>query len=273
MTHVALALRTVLTCSILVASSALTGCAVTTESGEDVGVAAQALEEDNGLAWNGLTMNGLTMNGLTMNGLTMNGLTMNGLTLTSSIASTLNTDANARSYFSYVVSCALPGGHNVTFPMLSGLPNYTFYGAVGIAPEWGVDGGTCDATCQQWVSGCVLARVNALGVHVPLSIRGPNAALTAGSYELGAYGRREATYFGNVLTSPQERYACRAAGDDQTLIGRPCGNGADTSACIINVLDDCATRCTVAGATDGYFGSCATPGDGSFVPAVTVFRQ
>jgi hypothetical protein len=262
-----------LACSLSLASTCLTACAVAPDSEEEVATTRQADQVENGLTMNGLTMNGLTMNGLTMNGLamnglTMNGLTMNGLTLNEDATSTLGTDPLSQLFFSYVVSCALPVGQSV---IASGL---TFNGAVGVAPQWGVDGGSCDTTCQQWVSACVISRVNALGVHVPLSIRGDNPALALMNGEAEAYSDREATYFGNVLTVPQQRYACRAAEDDQTLIGRPCGDGADVSGCIISVLDDdCHVACSVLDSTTGYFGSCATPASGIFVPGVTVYRQ
>jgi hypothetical protein len=259
-------------CSLALVSTHLLACAGPTDPGEDVATAQQAEETENALSWNGLIMNGLIMNGLIMNGLIMNGLTITGLQQTSSLASTLDSDALARLYFTYVVSCALPAGQDIVFPSLAGQSNYTFYGSLGIAPQWGTNGSTCDSTCQQWVSGCVIARVNALGQHVPLSIRGNNAALTLGPNEATAYPRREATYFGNVLSVPQKRYACRTAGDDQALIGRPCGNGSDASGCVITVLGDCDSVCSSKNA-DGSYGSCTTPSDGQFVPAVTVYRQ
>jgi hypothetical protein len=260
-------LRT-LACSLALASTGLVGCVVAVEAEEDVATTQQSDEQENGLTMNGLTMNGLTMNGLTMNGLTMNGLTMNGLRRSSAAIASLATDPNAQLFFKYVVSCALPPGQSVT------VAGITFQGSVGVAPQWGVDGGSCNRTCQQWVSACVISRVNYLGVHVPLSIRGDSPALALAEGEAAAYPDREATYFGNVLTVPQELHACRAAGDDPTLIGRPCGHGADVSGCAISVLDQpCQHVCALTNRAIGYFGSCATPDDGTFVPAVTVYRQ
>jgi len=262
----------ILLCSSLIATSAyLAGCAGSA-SGEEVGSTQQAMEDENGLTMNGLAMNGLAMNGLAMNGLAMNGLTMNGLMQTSDIASTLDSDPLAQMFMKYVVSCALPTGQNVVFPTLAGQTNYTFLGGLGIAPQWGADdGASCDVTCQQWISACAISRVNALGQHVPLSERGNNPGLALAAGEATLYPNREATYFGNVFTAPQMRYACRTAGDDQTLIGRPCGNGADVSTCAITVLGDCNSVCSTHNA-DGSYSSCATP-SGTFVPAVTVYRM
>ena len=257
--------------SLIALSAGLTGCIGAADPGEDVASAQQADEDENGLTMNGLAMNGLAMNGLAMNGLTTNGLTLNGLSLTSVIPTTLGTDPLAQMFMSYVVSCALPSGQNVVFPSLAGQTNYTFAGGLGLAPQWGVEGGLCDQTCQQWISACAISRVNALGQHVPLSERGNNPGLALAVGETTTYPNREATYFGNVFMPTQIRYACRTAGDDQTLIGRPCGNGADVSQCAINVLGDCNTVCSTHNA-DGSYANCTTPA-GTFSQAVTVYRM
>ena len=260
-------------CSSLVALSAcLAGCAgPVPEQEEGVVSTSEAVEGVNGLAMNGLAMNGLVKNGLAMNGLTANGLTANGLMRTSAISAALNGDPLAQMFMQYVVSCALPTGQNVVLTTPAGQPSYTFTGGLGVAPEWGAgDRASCDATCQQWVSACVISRVNALGQHVALSERGNNPALALVAGEAAFYPNREATYFGNVFLAPQELYGCRSAGDDQTLIGRVCGDGADVSGCLVTVADPCQSRCGPRRA-DGSYAECATA-NGSFMPAVTVYR-
>jgi hypothetical protein len=234
---------------------------------ERLGAAAQPM------VWvNGLAMNGLAMNGLAMNGLVTNGLTVNGLMMTSDIAAILDADPLAQMFMTYVVSCALSADQSVVFPYLAGQADFIFAGGVGVAPGWGADGSACDATCQQWVSSCVIGRVNALGQHIPLSIRGENTGLALAPGEATAYPDREASYFGNVFTNPQQLYACRAAEDDQTLIGRSCGDGADVSQCAIDVLGDCHAVCSILDPTTGAFGDCTTPTGGAFGPASTIYR-
>jgi hypothetical protein len=270
--------------SLVAAATGLVGCVVETASEEDTAPGA----EPEGLTMNGLTMNGLTMNGLTMNGLTMNGLTMNGLTMNglttngltaaklaqnSALLGALNGDVNARLAFTYIISCALPKGTDVVFPVLAGVANYTFSGELGVAPDWSSPTGVCGPYCQRMISACVLSRVNALGQHVSISLRGHDAELAVTTTERAAYTHREATYFGNIFTTPQRLYACRTAGDDQTLIGRVCGQGADVGACAVTVLGDCHGVCAQSDATNGWSGTCTTPTDGVFVPAVTVYRQ
>ena len=41
-------------------------------------------------------------------------------------------------------------------------------GSLGLAPQWGMEGGKCDTQCQRWVSACVLSRVDFLGVAKPI---------------------------------------------------------------------------------------------------------
>jgi len=59
----------------------------------------------------------LTTNGLTTNGLTTNGLTTNGLAPTSlaALRDQTATGGVTRLFFRYLVSCALPAGHDVTY--------------------------------------------------------------------------------------------------------------------------------------------------------------
>jgi GLTT repeat (6 copies) len=249
--------------------SGLTACTVA--PGPNGAAEAVGTAREDGLSANGLSANGLSANGLSANGLSANGLSANGLTSITGLQATLDGNPDAQLFLSYVISCALPSDQTVVVPSADGTTSYTFSGGLGVAPAWGSDAGSCDTTCQQWVSACVISRVNYLGVHVPLSIRGDNPGLAEVGTEATDYPDREATYFGNVFTAPQQLYACRTVGDDQTLIGRPCGDGADVSTCIIDVLGDCGTVCSETFA-DGSYGACATTADGTFVPAATVYR-
>ena len=260
----------VLVSSAVMSSTSLIACSGATP-GEDMGSAVQDDETTNGLAMNGLTANSLVMNGLAMNGLITNSLTTIGLMATPSITSTLDSDPLARLFMQYVVSCALPSWQTLSILSATYHIEYIYPGDLGLAPQWGVVGGVCDTSCQQWVSACAISRVNALGQHVLLSERGENPGLALAKGEAAAFPDREATYFGNVFVSPQERYACRALEDNQTLIGRVCGHGADVSGCAIDVLKNCHSVCAINNA-DGSFADCTTPTHGTFLQAVTVYR-
>jgi hypothetical protein len=251
--------------SIVVSSTGLTACAGAAP-GDDIGSATEDV-----VAMNGMSIDALTMNGLPTSALTANSLTTSGIAKTPSIASTLDSDPLAQVFMQYVVSCALPPWQSVSIPSAAHPLDYIYAGGLGLAPLWGVEGGFCDTTCQQWVSACAISRVNALGEHIPLSERGDNLGLMLAPGEAAAFPDREATYFGNVFVSPQMRYACRAAGDDQSLIGRVCGDGADVTGCAIDVLGDCHVVCAIDN-LDGSFGACTTPTNGIFLPAATVYR-
>src|SRR5438876_30006 len=101
-----------------------------------------ALETENALTANALTANALTANALTANALTANALTANGLR-----------DPLGRELLKYVVSCALPDGAGVTVKVDG--TTYQFPGSIGLAPDWGRPDGSCDGSCQRWVSACV----------------------------------------------------------------------------------------------------------------------
>src|SRR4029077_16738273 len=86
------------------------------------------------------------------------------------------------------------------------------------------EAGTCDESCQRWVSACVLARTNAYGVHVELSMsvpdsapqavknafhQGPNGPTERQPCPLGdeadptcGYATREGAYYGNIFGTP-----------------------------------------------------------------------
>ncbi len=244
---------------------------------EEVGQAAAAEEVDNALTENSLTVNSLTVNSLTVNSLTVNSLTVNSLTVNSLVNSAL-TDPNARAVMKYIVGCALPAGNNLTveIPVGSGA-YYTFSGQVGLYPQWGQ--GSCPAeTCQPWVSACVIARMNAAGNVVPLSIRG--AILAADAAEQSLYPTADAVYFGNIFTQPQIRYACMPSGGTITRVcGRDGGgNPVPASSCTaVSLLGACSSFCDTHAADGSWQGCWDTPSPRSsgaaYSAAVSVFLQ
>jgi hypothetical protein len=67
---------------------------------------------------------------------------------------------------SKVVSCALDYGHKLT--PVGGAP---LEGELGLCPDWAQRAPSPSTLCRQIVSSCVLARVNALGARIVLSLR------------------------------------------------------------------------------------------------------
>jgi len=206
------------------------------------GLSANGLSA-NGLLLNGLSANGLSANGLSANGLSANGLSANGLSANGLLVASLAEPLNQR-FMTYLVSCALPAGHSVTFQ--SGSTSFTFSGEIGLAPAW--ENGACDESCQRWVSACLLARVNHLGVHREISMRGETSALALDRQELQQYSEAEATYFGNLFQPVQERYACLPPG--ASAIPRVCGDSL--SDCPMAVVGSCADVCNDPGRFHSY---------------------
>jgi hypothetical protein len=235
-----------------------------------VGVAAVV---DNGLVMNGLVMNGLVMNGLVMNGLVMNGLVMNGLVMNGLVMNGLTdaslTDPQTQQFLKYLVSCALGPQQSLTWKTAGGT-TYTFPGQLGLAPQWAGDRGSCDGSCQRWVSACLLARVDAAGVDREISMRGLNLGLAPTWSELLGYTQREASYFGNLFIAGQPRYLCLPQG--QTEDERVCGDSlAD---CPMTVLPSCNKDCAFQGLF-GDFDLCSDSGKvgkgETYLESVTVF--
>ena len=231
------------------------GCASETDEGLDSAESAALV--DNALTANALTANALTANALTANALTANALTANGLR-----------DPLARQFLKYAVSCALDADQSITLTIDG--QRYTFPGSLGLAPEWGERHGSCDESCQRWVSGCMLARVDAAGVERMISVRGTNEGLDLESREKRAYPVREATYYGNLFVQGQPRFLCLAPG--QRSDERVCGASLDD--CPMTVVGSCAQACAREDG-DGAFLNCSSSGRARrpevYSESVTVF--
>jgi hypothetical protein len=95
------------------------------------------------------------------------------------------------------------------------LERYVVGCARELAPGW--RDGPCDPACQERVSACVLARVNALGRSIPV-VLGPPARAAEGAF------------FGNLFSEPPRLFSCggdrappRALGRECALPGNRCG--------------------------------------------------
>ncbi|HZI04653.1 MAG TPA: hypothetical protein VEZ71_11550, partial [Archangium sp.] len=82
-------------------------------------------------------------------------------------------DTDAQSFMSYLVGCALPADHHVLWKDPLTLTVHSWEGKAGLCPQWKT--GAPSQECKNRVSACLLARNNALGRRVELSIRGEDA--------------------------------------------------------------------------------------------------
>jgi hypothetical protein len=249
--------------AVALASLSLPACSGTAGEEEGpIGTAEQAAQghgSHGGVCHGSLTANSLTANSLTANSLTANSLTANALK-----------DPLAREVLTYIVSCALPADQTLDVS-IEGV-SYAYNGELGLAPEWGNANGHCGQSCQEWVSACVLARIDYLGEHREISVRGDNPGLKACDPGEDAYTVREATYFGNIFGSSQRRFACLSPGS--TGIPRVCGPSLDS--CVVDVEASCDDVCAHP-TPDGAFQNCR-PGDGDengkpYHGSITVFLK
>jgi len=268
--------------AVALASLSLPACGGTTgEEAGQLGTVAQAEHggpggtchgslTHNSLTFNSLTHNSLTFNSLTFNALTDNSLTHNSLTFNSLTHNALS-DPAAREVLGYIVSCALPADETVDVTVDN--VNYSYPGQLGLAPEWGEQDGSCGTNCQQWVSACLMARVDFLGQLQEISVRGENKGLQSCADERAAYTQIEATYYGNAFASPQRLYACLPPG--ATQIPRVCG--PSTTDCFLDVLGYCEDLCGHV-RPDGSYPDCRAPdadkkhdSDDVYEGSITVF--
>jgi hypothetical protein len=244
---------------------ALAGCGAPPQEGE-VETISQAATGENGLGFNGLGFNGLGFNGLGFNGLGWNGIGFNGIGWNGLAANGLAANgigwngigwngigwngvrglANpaVREFVSYLVSCALPDGDSVTYQIRG--QTYTFAGDLGVAPQWKHE--RCDGSCQRWVSACMLARVNAKGEHVEISMRGENPGLALEKGERREFTHLEGAYWGNLFTRDQTLAACYPRATP--VLARVCGDAL--SDCPMEVSGPCEDACRSSTVEQGF---------------------
>jgi hypothetical protein len=129
------------------------------------------------------SLESMTYNSMTYNSMTYNALTANATANAVMAQVPLNSDSYngnvpelqyqlsdglTQTFMSYLVSCALAPGQSVQYDE-PGWQN-TWEGAMGLCPDWHY--GPASKDCQEVVSSCLLARVNAFGHAERLSFRG-----------------------------------------------------------------------------------------------------
>jgi len=208
------------------------------------GISAEAAVTRNRLATNRLATNRLATNRLATNRLATNRLATNALSGSNLEASPESAEllatADGRDVYSYLVSCALPGGIAIeaTVPGAADTAppesNYVctaercvFYGSLGLAEDW-IDHRLASKD-ERWISACIFARVNANDTAEAVSLRGAHLALTVSTDEAELYTVEEGAFYGNLFThedDPIDWNVCRgegqASGEFGGLVLRDC---------------------------------------------------
>jgi hypothetical protein len=151
----------------------------------------------------------ISLNGLPPRVLSLAGGLQPSVALGQAAAGPLARSADGRELLAYAAPCALPSGAVLRAGDDEAAPE--FAGLFGLAPEW--QSGTCEQSCQRWVSACLMAHVNATDTHIPVVIRGPHPALlaAAGSAEEAPFTVREGAFYGNLFGGRQTQLACEDA--------------------------------------------------------------
>lgn len=195
-------------------------------------------------AVNGYAVNGLVANHLAASQVADSSVFAIGAELEASPAAlALASTPSGMDLLSYIVSCALPEG-SVVSATVGGVA-HEFHGSLGMAPAWESRGLTLSE--RRWVSACLLARVNAYGISVQISMRGPEE-LAPTDAERSVFSVAEGAFYGNIFVSDPsqlEMVACRGAGQASGEFGglldrdctEPAGNGL--TKCGMKYAGDC----------------------------------
>ncbi len=232
-------------------------------------------ESNESLTSNALTSNALTSNALTSNALTSNALTSNALTSNALTSNAFTSDAlqdpdqgvKAANIVKYSARCMLRPDQSVTVTYVDhdGIQQTkTFPGNLALEPSW-VDGPLTDAGRRWWVA-CLGAHVNAFGVPVSISVRGPHPSLTLTTQEADDYTIREGAFWADYDPEAQPAvhiYSCFDPANSSAAYerNRICAN--ESCGDMMTVVGPCngqAPACESAHAPDAtvgdYFESC-----------------
>ncbi len=134
-------------------------------------------------------------------------VTVNGLPTAQSTVAGQRNEFQAM-LLKYAARCALRPDQSLDGPPDASGQVERFPGSLGLAPEW--RDGTCDRSCQEKVSSCLIALINRTGKHVQLSLLSTapslSSSLSPNDNDLG-FPHQEGAFFGNVFSG--EAYACR----------------------------------------------------------------
>jgi len=260
--------------AVMVCLGSTTGCGAAVEgmefeqgelSTQEQDVATAEEMATMGLSVNGLSVNGLSVNGLSVNGLSVNGLSVNGLQ-TTTFQSWFSADPTVRAtVMKYIVICAVPQGQSRTYTDATTGKTYTWYGLLGLAPNWAA-GQQPTVAEQQVITACLAAHANKFGMNIKLSVLGrsaTNVEIPFTSAEMASYAEREACFFGNTFNDE----GIYAANDRTFLLPsesttRACGLSAKNQStdCPPMVhVGSCKTYCTLD-STKTYYTSCTYNG-------------
>jgi hypothetical protein len=172
---------------------------------------APRLETIESMTYNSMTYNSMTYNALSANARAnpvMPDVPLNSESYNGGVdelkGQLSDPTGRTQEFFHYLVTCALAPGQTVDYKdeLFGGMYSATYEGQLGLCPRWHED--KASPECRQVVSSCLLARQNAFGVSVELSLRGHDGdanILPTDEEELKRFDWREGAFFGDVFGS------------------------------------------------------------------------
>ena len=187
--------------------------------------------------------------------------------------SDLESSSAGRDMLKYIVRCALPHGRSIDVPHDGSHDRLD--GEFGLAPDW--SHAPLSEAGRRWVSACVLGFVNALGVHVLVSMRSAqeNLKATVTDEERKTFAYREAAFYGDIFSTTPVAYVCRGndTGSSPARDKRLCSDPSEQpgiSRCGMVIAGNCADVCATEDPVDHAFSHCRG-GDRTYDEVVTVF--
>ena len=175
----------------------------------------------------------------------------------------------------YTIECALPADRSLEVHDGAALRKVS--GQIGLVPSWQSE--PLSAPGERWISACILARLNAFGRIVAISIRANHpVARDIPAETQRAFSVDEGTFYGNLFTDPPQLYVCQGEGPrsrspDAAL--RVCSQGAvalgKPTACGITFTGRCGTACRGHTATGARY-DCSGGGH-RYAETITIFLR
>jgi hypothetical protein len=194
----------------------------------------------------------------------------------------------------YLALCALDEGTELVAVDRSG-DEVAFPGLYGLAPEWVTE--SCGASCQRWLTACLVAHANAFDYRVAVSLRGSHRGLVWDDDIAADFPLQEGAFYGNAFASQPVAYSCAGralvdldgdvgagaplAGDSDSYltrricsVGQPCGLEL-TGLCHVSTgpsgpgSNELGSTCALDAGQARYYGDCSTSVAGPVLGAPT----
>ncbi|WP_053332811.1 hypothetical protein [Haliangium ochraceum] len=222
----------------------MTACLVTEDATFETDTAENAALSINALSINALSINALSINALSINALSINRLDADTLAFNTLQNPEITATEEGRMVLRYIARCALKDGDVLRVEHSDQIWEYP--GVLGVAAGWETE--ALDIDGQERVSACLLAHVNAFGIEVPISLRGPGLA-EADVLESERFYYGDGAFYGNLNAEHPTKFSCEIRGNrylgGDGNVHTPSSPDADLRVCgAADTAEDCGFEFT-----------------------------